>query len=68
MKTLQNVLRIRFLALLILTSVLSRAAEVSVPDPGLESAIRDALHKASGALTEDDLLSLKELDASQRNR
>jgi len=51
----------------VVASVLSRSAEIFVPDSGLEGAIREALHKPGGALTEDDLLGLTELDASQRN-
>jgi hypothetical protein len=33
------------------------AQEVSIPDPGLNAAIRDALQKPSGPLTQQDLLS-----------
>ncbi len=43
------------------------AQEVSFPDPGLNAAVRDALQKPSGPLTEQDLLSLTNLDASRRN-
>src|SRR5215470_6759101 len=43
------------------------AVEVSVPDPGLNAAIRGALQKPTGPLTDQDLLSLTNLDASQRN-
>ena len=54
---------------LILSSfiVSAPAQEVSIPDPGLNAAIRDALQKPSGPLTEQDLLSLTNLDASRRN-
>jgi PKD repeat protein len=41
--------------------------EVSIPDPGLNAAIRQALQKPAGALTAQDLLSLTNLDASGRN-
>jgi formylglycine-generating enzyme required for sulfatase activity len=39
---------------------------VSIPDPGLNSAIRDALHKPIEPLTDQDLLSLTSLDAQRR--
>src|SRR6266496_2369041 len=57
------------LATLILTGfvVSTRAQEVSIPDPGLNAAIRAALQKPSGPLTEQDLLTLTNLDASRRN-
>jgi formylglycine-generating enzyme required for sulfatase activity len=45
----------------------SPAPEVSVPDPGLNAAIRQILQKPAGALTEQDMLSLTNLDASRRN-
>jgi len=43
------------------------AQEVSIPDPGLNAAIRDALQKPSGSLTEQDLLSLTGLNSSGRS-
>src|SRR5436309_1008911 len=43
------------------------AQEVSIPDPGLNAAIREALQKPFDPLTEQDLLSLTNLDASRRN-
>jgi formylglycine-generating enzyme required for sulfatase activity len=45
----------------------ARAQEVSIPDPGLNAAIRAALQKPFGPLSEQDLLSLTNLDASRRN-
>jgi hypothetical protein len=45
----------------------ARAQQVSIPDPGLNAAIRAALQKPTGPLTEQDLLSLTNLNASQRN-
>src|SRR5580765_8471237 len=45
----------------------ARAVEVSIPDPGLNAAVRDALHKPAGPLTEQDLLSLTNLSAGARN-
>ncbi len=59
------------LAILVLTGmgvvVSTCAQEVSIPDPGLNAAIREALQKPDGLLTERDLLSLTVLDASRRN-
>ena len=43
------------------------AQEVSIPDPGLNAAIRQALQKPSGPLTASDLLSLTNLLAGGRN-
>ncbi len=45
----------------------SPAQEVVIPDPGLQSAIRDALAKPAGPLTETDLLSLTFLSAGGRS-
>ena len=43
------------------------AQEVAIPDPGLDAAIREALGKPNGPLTEPDLLNLTQLDAHGRN-
>jgi hypothetical protein len=43
------------------------AQEVVIPDPGLQSAIRDALAKPTGPLTETDLLSLTFLSVGGRS-
>src|SRR6266436_3199848 len=45
----------------------TRAQEASIPDPGLNAAIRQALNKPIGPLTEQDLLTLTNLDAISRN-
>jgi len=45
----------------------SLAQEVAIPDAGLNAAIRDTLRKAVGPLTEQDLLSLTNLTAQNRN-
>src|SRR5215469_10417778 len=45
----------------------SRAQEVTIPDPGLNAAILAALQKADGPLTQQDLLSLTNLNARNRN-
>src|SRR6266567_8486158 len=47
--------------------VSTHAQEVTIPDPGLNAAIRAALQKPFGPLTEQDLLSLTNLNASRRN-
>lgn len=47
--------------------VSARGQDVSIPDPGLDSAIREALQKPSGPLTEQDLLALTNLTAITRN-
>src|SRR5262249_7044 len=43
------------------------AQEVAIPDPGLNAAVREALQKASGPLTEQDLLTLTNLSAGGRS-
>jgi len=43
------------------------AQEVTIPDPGLNAAIREALQKPSGPLTEQDIFSLTNLNARNRN-
>ena len=65
---------IHFIQLLVLTALILAsfvtsmlAQAVSIPDPGLNAAIREALQKANGPLSQADLLSLTNLDASQRN-
>src|SRR6185295_12416136 len=61
-----RLLVLTLLALMSLTiSVL--AQEVSIPDPGLNAAIRATLQKPVGPLTEQDLLSLTNLEACCRN-
>ncbi len=59
-KTFFPVSRPLFLALLVRTSFTASlmAQEVSVPDPGLNAAIREALQKPNGPLTEQDVLGL----------
>jgi hypothetical protein len=54
---------------LVLISLVTSALadDVIIPDPGLNAAIRDALGKPSGPLTDLDLLSLTNLDAHNRN-
>ena len=57
------------LATVILASCIAStsAQEISIPDSGLNSAIREALQKPGGPLTEQDLLSLTNLNARNRN-
>ena len=45
----------------------SGAQEVTIPDPGLNAAIRQALQKPNGPLTEPDLLGLTFLSAGGRS-
>src|SRR5262245_27276224 len=54
---------------LALTSFIASAIaqEVIIPDPGLNAAIRQALEKPNGPLTETDLLGLTNLIADARN-
>jgi formylglycine-generating enzyme required for sulfatase activity len=47
-------------------ATLAVAQEVSITDPGLNAAVREALQKPSGPLTEQDLLSLTVLNAHDR--
>jgi hypothetical protein len=56
------------LRLLLLTSLLTtaQAQVVSIPDPGLNAAIRAALGKPAGTLTAQDLISLTNLNAGNR--
>ncbi len=43
------------------------ASDVTIPDPGLNAAVRAALQKPNGSLTDQDLLSLTNLNARGRN-
>jgi formylglycine-generating enzyme required for sulfatase activity len=55
--------------LLILANVVASAPaqDVSIPDPGLNAAIREALQKPIGPLMQQDLLSLTNLSARNRD-
>src|SRR5713101_3955262 len=64
LKTIFRVVQALFLASFLDSAL---AQEVSIPDPGLNAAIRAALQKPFGPLTEQDMLSLTNLDASRRN-
>src|SRR4029453_18503563 len=44
----------------------SPAGEITIPDPALNAAIRDTLHKPDGPLTDEDMLSLTNLSAISR--
>ena len=63
----------RFVLYLVATLILigikvpTHAQEVSIPDPGLNAAIRAALQKPSGPLTQQDMLRLAVLSARSRN-
>ncbi len=69
MKTSNQIVRWFNLTLLVVTGSMTttRGQEVSIPDPGLNAAIRDTLQIPFGPLTEQDLLGLTNLDASRRN-
>ena len=69
MKTIIHFIRRFILTVLVLAGFITsaRAQEVSIPDPGLNAAIREALQKPNGPLTEQDLLSLINLDGRNRN-
>lgn len=48
--------------------ITSTAAQtVSIPDPGLDAAVRETLQKPAGPLTQQDLLNLTFLNAHDRN-
>ncbi|HEV8542287.1 MAG TPA: hypothetical protein VGR78_07845, partial [Verrucomicrobiae bacterium] len=64
MKTIFRVLRVLALGGFV-ASV--GAQEVSIPDPGLNAAIREALAKPAQPLTREDMLNLLALDASSRD-
>src|SRR5688572_16255619 len=67
MRTIVHFLRALKLGLLLAALIISPGAqEVFIPDAGLNAAIRDSLHKPGGPLTQQDLLSLTNLDASRR--
>jgi formylglycine-generating enzyme required for sulfatase activity len=59
----------QFIGMLALTGIITTALaqEVSIPDPGLDAAVRTALQKPTGPLTETDLLGLTSLNAGNRN-
>lgn len=68
MITVTDIIRRLVLPLLALTCLVTSApAQVVIPDPGLDAAVRQALQKPTGPLSSQDLLSLTNLDASQRN-
>jgi len=57
-----------FLPFLILACATTAPAQnVSIPDPGLNAVIRETLQKPIGPLTEQDLLTLTNLNACCRN-
>jgi len=70
MKTIIHASRPLVPTLLVLTSFTAslRAQEVSIPDSGLNAAIRQALNKPVEPLTEQDMLGLTFLNTSGRSR
>src|SRR5215471_12707458 len=69
MRNILHLIRRLILTTVILakSATLVVAQEVSIPDPGLNAAIRDALQKPSGPITEQDLLNLDVLHAGRRD-
>jgi formylglycine-generating enzyme required for sulfatase activity len=69
MKINIHIIRLLVLTVLVLAGFAAPAVAqvVSIPDPGLNAAVREALQKPTGPLTEQDLLSLTNLNASSRN-
>src|SRR5215475_1949459 len=69
MKTNFPIIRFAALGLLLLSNFTASlsAQTVSIPDPGLNAAIRSTLHIPTAPLTLQNLLTLTNLDASQRN-
>src|SRR5882724_2824304 len=69
MKTITPVISPLVLTLVVLANFTAStlAQDVQVPDPGLNDAIREALGKSSGPLTVQDMLSLTNLNARNRN-
>ena len=62
-----TVLHLVAILILIGFALSAPAQQVFIPDPGLNAAIREALQKTSGTLSENDLLSLTSLRACCRN-
>ena len=69
MKTFNPSIRLLAATLLAATGCMmsARAQEVSIPDPGLNAAIREALNKPVGPVTAQDMLGLTTLDARRRS-
>ena len=61
MMSLRSIFSVSLAVILTGAVVSTRAQEVSVPDPGLNAAIREALQKPFGPLTEQDLVTLTNL-------
>jgi hypothetical protein len=60
MRIIFQITRPLVLALLAVTTFATStlAQDVSIPDPGLNAAVREALQKPGGPLTQQDMLSL----------
>src|SRR5215831_14324554 len=69
MKTILSIRQPLFRVLLFLMSftVATHGAVVTIPDPGLNAAIREALGIPTAPLTDQDLLGLTSLSAGGRN-
>ena len=64
---LKNTFHVVAVLALISFTTAAVAQEVSIPDPGLNAAIRVALQKPTGPLTQPDMLQLTFLNAQGRN-
>ena len=53
-------------ALLLASAVVPTHGQFSIPDPGLNAAVRAALQKPAGPITPQDMLSLTNLNAQNR--
>src|SRR4051812_17707085 len=69
MKAIIHFIRVALLTVLAVSNFMASmmAQEVTIADPGLNAAVRAALQKPNGPLTEQDLLGLTNLTASSRN-
>src|SRR5438477_13161429 len=63
----QNIFSILALLLALGAALPGHGHEVSISDPGLNAAVREALQKPSGPLTQQDLLALTQLSAGGRS-
>ena len=67
MNSILRFLRPLLVAQLVLTGFTGAAQNISIPDPGLNAVIRETLQKPNGELTQQNLSSLTDLNASGRS-
>ena len=65
-KSIKTTLLPVLLIVLVLGVTKMQGQEVFIPDPGLNSAVRDAVEKPTGPLTVQDMLGMVKLNANQR--